>query len=357
MPIYRFIQHCKPTTNRTFHLWQTADVVIFVSAPDWKVAEERRTQILEEHRWEVLTTRSRSTLIESRVVEQGGKVLEAYNTASCRGYWVEIFSDHFGAGKRNKTIRAPRIDESFLDQIMAKAGGRRLTLEERGYDKIRNVDYLLQNSLVELKDIQEEGLEKPERQTKLADLFRPYSPDNDEILIDPSILTDDDIFRYADIVGEPLKNQIKSAAQQIKSTKVHLADDNLRGGIILLNSGYFTLTGEGFHELACRYAYKDTSQIEFVITITASSPTDGFSSWFNIQLFPSLPETAIEHLIADAFSEQVSLLMKKMVLQSFQPEESPLPIPVPITFVRNNCRFTYYPNGLPPPWTPNSLKS
>jgi len=312
-------------------------------------------KVLEEQRWDLLITRQKSTLIEARVREVGGAVHAAYITTLRRGYWVQVFPDHFAAGSHIRSCRAPRLNEIFLDRVVAAAGGRRLTEEECGYDKIRNADYLILGHVVELKDIQEEGLEKPERQTKLAELFSPYFPDEDEILINPSVLSDDDIFRYADIIGEPLKSQIKSASQQIKSTKRHLADEKLRGGIILLNSGYFTLPDEVFHEQACRYAKKDSSQFEFVITLTAGFTTDGFNSCLNFRFFPSPQTNQVETVLADAFNSNVGSFMTEWGRSGFELPEKAAPILSPVTFVRDGRRFTYYPGGLPPPWTPESM--
>jgi hypothetical protein len=253
MSIYRFIQHCKPASNsRAYHHWQTTEVVLFISASSRTGALQRRLQVLQEQRWDILQTREKSTLIEERVREAGGPVWEAYQTCIQRGYWVQVSPDHFAAGKGRMTMRAPRLKEPFVDRLVTVAGGRRLTAEERGHEKIRNVDYRLLDYLVEHKDIQEEGLEKPERQSKLAELFAPYFPKEEEVLIDLSVLSDDDVYRYANIVGEPLKNQIKSASDQIRSSQTHLSDPSLKGGLILLNSGYFTLPDEVFHEQACR---------------------------------------------------------------------------------------------------------
>lgn len=357
MPVYRFIQHCKPTErNRTYETWQTAEVILFISAPSKAEAQVLRMKVLEEQRWDLLITREKSTLIEARIREVGGEVLSAYETTVRRGNWVQVFPDHFAAGSDISTSRAPRLDERFVDRMVADAGGRRLTEEERGHDKIRNADYLLLGHAVELKDIQEEGLEKPERQTKLAELFSPYFPDEDEILIDASVLSEEDVFRYADIVGEPLKNQIKSASQQIKSTKRHLADEKLLGGIILLNSGYYTLPDEVFHAQACRYAKKNSSHIEFVVTLTAGFSTDGFNSWLNFRFLPSPQSSRVETVLAEAFDSNLGRFMTEWGRGGFESPEKAAPILSPVTFVRDGRRFTYYPGGLPPPWTPESMR-
>jgi hypothetical protein len=111
MPIYRFIQHCKPApTSRTYHPWQTADIVLLISAPSREEALQRRLQVLQQQRWEILRTREKSTLIEERVREAGGAVWEAYKTCGQRGYWIQVFPDHFAAGRSGAGI-GPKSDK------------------------------------------------------------------------------------------------------------------------------------------------------------------------------------------------------------------------------------------------------
>jgi hypothetical protein len=329
-------------------------VVLIIAASSKREALESRVKVLTDQRWDVLQTREKSTLIEKRIREAAGAVMNAYDVALRRGSWGEVFPDHFASGKKGANIRAPRMDEQFIDRVIHDAGGRRLTSEEKANEQIRNADYLLLNHVIELKDIQEEGLEKPERQAKLARLFLEYS-DRDEILIDASILSDDHLLRYADIIGEPLKSQIKSAGQQIKSTKSHLSDEALKGGVILLNSGYFTLPAEVFHDQACRYAQKDSSHIDFVVTLTAGFATDGFNSWFNFQFLPSPVSSPIEEVLGEAVISNERRFMTEWARKGFEPPNIAAPVPAPVTFVYDGKRFTYYPAGLPPPWTPESM--
>ena len=62
----------------------------------------------------------------------------------------------------------PRPDESFLDKIVIDAGGRRLTDEERANDEAENADYILDEYVIEAKDIQEELFSKEECHHKIA---------------------------------------------------------------------------------------------------------------------------------------------------------------------------------------------
>jgi D-alanyl-D-alanine carboxypeptidase len=66
---------------------------------------------------------------------------------------------------------------------------------------------------------------------------------------------------------EKLDNLLEQqkAASQIRATKERLGLHNWRGGLILVNSGSYTIGAEKYFKLAKRYASKDTTQIQEVI--------------------------------------------------------------------------------------------
>ena len=147
--------------------------------------------------------------------------------------FFRTFPDTFAPGqKHNGAILSPAIGEEFVDRIVARAGGRRLTAEEIGTVR-RNADYLLKDWSFELKDLREEGLEKPERQHKIAAL---YTPDRwgDEVEISPENLTKAEYREYMDIVGGPIQRQVKSASKQIHQTKGILGNAQTCGLLIFL---------------------------------------------------------------------------------------------------------------------------
>ena len=77
----------------------------------------------------------------------------------------ETSMDHVEIGK---------LEESDFDGILAKAGGQRLSADE-SRDRQLNADYVLGEAVVELKLVEEEGLEKEERRRKVAAVFRAQS--------------------------------------------------------------------------------------------------------------------------------------------------------------------------------------
>jgi hypothetical protein len=134
-----------------------------------------------------------------------------------------------------------------------------------------------------------------------------------------------------------------------------LGDPSLKGGLILLNSGYFTLPDEVFYEQACRYAHKDSSRIAFVVAITCGLATDGLNQWLNFSFLPSSPANDAQKLLLGAFNSILDEVMTPWGRSGFEQPDSAAPVPAPVTFVRNNQRFTFYPQGLPPPWTPEAM--
>lgn len=355
--VHRFILRCRPASNNAkFQPWQTAHVVLFVADDDRENALKRSFEILAAERWALIETQSRATLIDEAVREEGGEVFNAYLIAQVDGHWIGIFPDHFGSGTRGiPTTRPPRLGEAFVDSVVEKAGGRRLTATERNSNRTRNADYRIDEFIYELKDIQEEGMEKPERQAKLAALFRPYFAGQTEILIDPSILSPDDLIRYAKIVGGPVHKAVRSAADQIKTTKCHLGAPSLRGGIIVLNSGYYSLPHDTFIELLRHYARNDTSQIESVVCMTVDFSTNGFNHWLNTWFFPPKDGLPVERRLGDGFEAAITDFMTSWGRSGFQSGGDPVPVAAPIAFEHDGVFFRYVPRSVPPPWTPESM--
>lgn len=103
--------------------------------------------------------------------------------------------------------KAPRIGELFIDRVMTVAGGRRLTKAETDNEKSRNADYLLRNTVIELKDMQQEGLLVPTRQAKIVQLFRGIASGTDYAALSPDLLSESQWREYVDILGRPIQNK------------------------------------------------------------------------------------------------------------------------------------------------------
>ena len=154
----------KPAKNHPeYKEWETANVFVLVAADSRKKTLEQARKVLRKEKWELLEVRLLDRLIEEQVREQGGAILEAYESAVANGSAIRVFPNNFAPGNDGITPILPmRITESFIDQVVADIGGERIPTD----DENRIVDYLIGDWLFELKDLQEEGLQQPERQKK-----------------------------------------------------------------------------------------------------------------------------------------------------------------------------------------------
>lgn len=350
--ISRICVLAKPRHNHPdFKEWQTANIVVFVKANSREDAIDSARQILEQERWDVLRINLCDRLVEARVQEQGGEVWDCYQKANADGHAIKLFPKHFGAEAEGMpTIRPPRVTEAFMDQVVASVGGSRIETD----GKTRLVDYRVDDWLFELKDLQEEGLMQPDRQKKLAELFRPYMTDDVPYRIDPAILSETERHRYFDIISSPIQGQVKSASKQIRATKERLRLDSLRGGIIYLNTGYGSFPEEEFGPLVERYVRKDTTQIEAVLAISIWSVTNGFDSNIFFSAYPTDPQHAIIRRIQDSFGQTFEQAMTKLVtgqLNSSEQLSDPLK---PITFAIDGLDFAWLPPELPASWLKES---
>ena len=79
-------------------------------------------------------------------------------------------------------------------------------------------DYELNEALIELKLVEEEGFDKEERQVKLANLFKENQPGRPVVVINPRLLDAAGQREYYNIVSGPIKTHVKKAAKQLENT-------------------------------------------------------------------------------------------------------------------------------------------
>ena len=217
-------------------------------------------------------------------------------------------------------------------------------------DKNRIADYRIDEWLFELKDLQEEGLLQPSRQEKLAKLFVPYATQGIPLLLDPTILPEEEHRRYFDILSGPIQTQVKSASKQVRSTKTLLGDETLRGGVIYLNTGYGSFPPEEFGPLVERYARKDTTQIEAVFCVSTWSVTNGFDSQIFFRTYPSEPTISAVERLCKGFATRFEEAMTKLVLGTL-PQAAEVADPLtPVAFNVNGLDFAWQPPTLPASW-------
>ena len=173
-------------------------------------------------------------------------------------------------------IRA--LTESDLDLVVEDAGGRRAHPDADRRETV-GADYVLGATVIELKMLDDEGFDKPERQQKLAGLFLARDPTRPVVVLDPEQLSDTERRRYRNIVEGPIKTAVAKAKQQMAQSREEHPETT--GSVLwVVNNGYTALDHETLEELVANRARQDTSSIDGVIVSGCYYHSDGFDSVF-----------------------------------------------------------------------------
>ena len=178
-------------------------------------------------------------------------------------------------------MRIGKLSEPDFDAIIIRAGGSRVA-EDDSREKEPNADYALNDAIIELKLVEEEGLEKAERQRKLAELFREQNNNRPVIVLDPRDLDGEGLRRYYSIMSGPLKGHVKKAAKQLDHTQGRLGTGHARV-LLLVNNGYSALTHEEFAQIAVKCVRNDTRKVDAVVVAGMYYYSDRFDQ---LMLFP-----------------------------------------------------------------------
>jgi len=175
-------------------------------------------------------------------------------------------------------FRIRPLAEADIERAILAAGGRRAH-PDADTRKLRGADFVLGDVVIELKALDEEGFEKPERQRKLAALFVQHEPDRPVIVVDRKRLPETDQRAYDRIVEGPIKAALKSARGQLAQSRIEIGETR-RSVVMLVNNGYTALDHDELLALAERRARNDSSEIDGVIVAGCYFHSDGFDANF-----------------------------------------------------------------------------
>jgi hypothetical protein len=170
------------------------------------------------------------------------------------------------------------LTERDFDGIVEAPGGKRAHPDaDRRLDK--GADYLVGSTIIELKFLDEEGFDKPERQAKLARLFSKNQPYRPVVILDPSLLSESEQREYRSIIEQPVKGAIAKAKRQLAQSRCELPFAT--GSVLwIFNNNYTALDHDMLESLAANRVRQDTSKIDGVIVSGCYYHSDGFSSMF-----------------------------------------------------------------------------
>ncbi|MTV39334.1 hypothetical protein [Duganella radicis] len=349
--VLRFFLRAVPKkSNPKYYEWETASICIFVTGSDRDAAEAKVRRELEKRHWTLIRIENLDVLIDARVREEGGEVLRAYEEALRGRIFFKAWLDGLGGdGKSRQLLLPARINEDFMDKVIVRAGGERVDTSQLG-SGIRNADYLLGRYIFELKDLQEDGMEKGPHQAKLAKIFERYARGESSVSLNPAVLTKSDFLEYLNILGRPIQGHVRSASKQIKETKKFLGREDLFGGLILINTGFGSYPHEMFAEQVERYAKKDTKEFSSVVTVSMWSQTNGFDTVANFKISPEVTTEPEVLALQEAFDACYMSMMTDMVRGGLSTETTNAPPVGAIGFNVGGIDFSWEPPAIPLPW-------
>lgn len=159
------------------------------------------------------------------------------------------------------------LTEKDFDEIIFNAGGKRYT-NNSSIQKGLNCDYILDDAVIELKIIEEEPIEKKQKQEKFVKLFPAYA---ETVLLIP---TKEQKYEYYKILESPIKSALKKASKQLKKSAKDIGA-KLRIAIII-NNGLYMVSQKEFREIALKRAKNDTSGIDILIIASMHYYSDKF---------------------------------------------------------------------------------
>lgn len=175
------------------------------------------------------------------------------------------------------SFQIQRITEAEIESVVVKAGGKRAH-PDADQRALRGADFVLGSSVIELKILEDEGLDKPERQHKLAQLFHDQFPTRPTIVLDRSLLDEQGQRDYDKIVEGPVKSAVSSARKQLVQSRTELEVTSTV--LWVINNGYSTLSHSALMEFVGRRARNDSSEIDAVVVSGAYFYSDTFDSFF-----------------------------------------------------------------------------
>lgn len=249
-------------------------------------------------------------------------------------------------------IRIKNISEEDFHGIVQAAGGTRIATDS-------SADYRLNEALIELKFIVEEGFEKASRQAKIATLFRAQQPNAPVVVLDPKTLDATQSRDYYNIVAGPIKTHVKKADKQLDATAQRFNPPPTRV-LVIMNLGYTALTPDEFRTVCLKCVHNDTTKIDFLVCGGIYFHSDKFDHYLfarfeplGVNLDRGFP--SFEPLLK-AWNSFVERLATSMIREQVPPDQGRLPV-IDLAFELDGVRYVkpapqvpsnFFPSGRAP---------
>lgn len=176
------------------------------------------------------------------------------------------------------TFQIHVVTEADVDAVIAESGGRRAH-PDSDRRLVPGADYVLGDAVIELKMLDDEGLAKPQRQAKLAKLFRQAEKDRPVIVLDRKRLSKEEQSAYDQIIEGPIKSIVAKSRAQLKQSRADILESRC-SVLFVVNNGYTAIDHEALKRHVARRVRNDTREIDAVVVAGCYFYSDGFDSFF-----------------------------------------------------------------------------
>lgn len=163
-----------------------------------------------------------------------------------------------------------RLDEPFFDAVIRRIGGCRLTERYTPPKDTRNVDYLIDGWIVELKTLMVDPLEAVTRQEKLRQFIQAEIPNPLYVTAEKReirLSKEQERKNWVEIMGIPIQRALRDAEEQISDTRSFVPGP-LPSALILVNSNVTSWGWSGFANLVNTY-FESCPEIDAIIVMEA----------------------------------------------------------------------------------------
>ena len=218
----------------------------------------------------------------------------------------------------------PRITESFVDSVAHDLGWQRYLDVHTPLKGRLNADYLTDGAIIELKILEEEGLEKAERQKKLAKLLSVDESNATEVDIDSESIPASIKQEVQKIVSMPIQSARKKASKQIRHSGEDLGRETDIGVLLIVNNGYSYLDADNFERLVVQRCLNDSNRINYAFCVTVDYHQGDFDAYvFCTARGHAIRDNdswGVETALADKFQSRFNDAMTQMMRDQMNPK-------------------------------------
>ena len=269
-------------------------------------------------------------LMQEYLIGREAEIRQTYECAKTNGYALIYFVNPLDSSRPMPAT--PRFSESDFEEVIVGCGGSKIPESDK-----KTPDFLIGNVVLELKDIQHEGLYNPEKRRSISRIFKDYT--HDFINLNPECDYGQFTSSYHNLIRNSIENHVKKAGKQIKefqsSNAINVA------GMILLNTGQYSLPYITFKEMAEYILLYKTSTIEFILLFSQVNQSNGFDSYsiFHQEFIGKVPDNVL--VLKGGIDGLIDKKMTEMVSGTFIGET--IKSQEPISFFSDNKIFFWNP--------------